>query len=77
MEWTAPYSARFQSHRSGLHARLWMLWATLVSILVTVWLCTLGPLPAILAVVVEKHVLVAILIMRLDVEKTDAPAAEP
>ena len=50
--------------------RLVQVLATLVTILATAWLCTLGVIPAILAVMVAKHVLVAILIMGLGV---DAP----
>jgi len=53
-----------------LQARLWTLWLTVVSILATAWLCTLGWLPAIIALVVEKHVLVAILIMHLDAPRS-------
>jgi hypothetical protein len=33
---------------------------------VTAWFCTLGPIPAIIALVVAKHILVALLIMGLD-----------
>jgi hypothetical protein len=50
--------------------RLLQLWLTLVTLLVTAWLVTLGPIPAIIAVVTAKHVLVAILVMGLGV---DAP----
>jgi hypothetical protein len=50
--------------------RLVQVLATLVTVLVTAWLCTLGVIPAILAVMVAKHVLVAILVMGLGV---DAP----
>jgi len=53
-----------------------MLGVTTASILATAWLCTLGPLPAILALVVEKHVLVALLIMRLDADKAERPVPE-
>lgn len=45
--------------------RLWQLWLTLVTVLITVWLITLGPIPAILALITAKHVLVAILVMGL------------
>jgi hypothetical protein len=48
--------------------RLWQLWLTLVTVLITVWLITLGPIPAIIAVITAKHVLVAILIMGLAVD---------
>ena len=42
---------------------------------VTVWVCLLGPIPAIIALVVAKHVLVAILMMGLDLYP--AAPAEP
>ncbi len=53
-----------------VRVRLWQVWLTLVTVLVTTWLCTLGPIPAILALVTAKHILVAILAMGLAV---DAP----
>jgi hypothetical protein len=46
--------------------------ATLVTLLVTAWLCTFGAIPAILALMVAKHILVAILIMGVGL---DAPGA--
>lgn len=46
-----------------------VLW-TAVTVIVTAWLCTLGAVPAVLALLVAKHVLVAILVMGLGV---DAP----
>ena len=53
-----------------LDLRLLQVWCTLLTILATVWCMTLGAIPGILAVVVAKHVLVAILVMGLGV---DAP----
>jgi hypothetical protein len=47
--------------------------ATLATLLATAWVCSLGPIPAIIALVTAKHVLVAILIMGLGV---DAPREE-
>jgi hypothetical protein len=55
-----------------LRFRLWQILSSTVTVLVTIWLCTLGPIPAILALMVAKHVLVAILVMGLGV---DAPRA--
>ncbi len=43
--------------------RLRQLWLTVLTVLITVWLITLGPIPAIIAVVTAKHVLVAILVV--------------
>jgi hypothetical protein len=51
--------------------RLTQIVATVVTVLATTWFCTLGPIPAILALMVAKHILVAILVMGLGV---DAPA---
>jgi hypothetical protein len=53
-----------------LRFRLLQILASTVTGLVTVWLCTYGPIPAILALLVAKHVLVAIVLMGLGV---DAP----
>jgi hypothetical protein len=53
-----------------LRLRMTQILATIVTILVTAWLCTFGAIPAILALMVAKHILVAILVMGLGV---DAP----
>jgi hypothetical protein len=55
-------------HFGRVRLRLWQLWLTFLTILVTVWLITLGPIPGIIAVVTAKHVLVAILVMGLSVD---------
>jgi hypothetical protein len=49
--------------------------ATLVTLLATVWLCTLGAIPAIIAVCTAKHVLVAILMMGLGVDRPETAEA--
>jgi hypothetical protein len=54
--------------------RLFQVLATAVTVLATAWLCTLGAIPAILALMVAKHILVAILMMGLGV---DALPPEP
>jgi hypothetical protein len=51
-----------------LQQRLWQLLLTLVTVLITAWCCTLGPIPAIIALMTAKHVLVAILVMGLGVD---------
>jgi hypothetical protein len=51
-----------------LQLRLWQLLLTLATVLATAWCCTLGVIPAILALMVAKHVLVAILVMGLGVD---------
>jgi hypothetical protein len=53
-----------------LRMRLVQVMVTLVTLLVTVWLCTLGMVPGIIGVMVAKHILVAVLVMGLGV---DAP----
>jgi hypothetical protein len=53
--------------------RLTQMTATMVTLLITAWVCSLGPIPAIVALVTAKHVLVAILMMGLGV---DAPFEE-
>jgi hypothetical protein len=50
-----------------LQTRIWVLWATFLSILACAWFCSLGPISAIIALVVEKHVLVALLALWIDV----------
>lgn len=57
--------------------RLWKLWATTFTILVTTWFVTLGPAPAIIALVVAKHVLVAILLMGLEVDARERDDLDP
>jgi hypothetical protein len=48
--------------------RLTQLTTTTVTVLATGWLCTLGPISAIIALMVAKHVLVAVLVMGLGVD---------
>ncbi len=50
--------------------RLTQVLATLITIFATAWICTFGIIPAIIALSVAKHVLVAVLMMGLGV---DAP----
>ncbi|HEY7425643.1 MAG TPA: hypothetical protein VH682_15540 [Gemmataceae bacterium] len=56
-----------------LRMRLTQILASVVTVLVTAWLCTFGAIAAILALMVAKHILVAILMMGLGV---DAPRVE-
>jgi hypothetical protein len=58
-----------------VYFRLWKWWFTTLTVLATAWLVTLGPIPAVLALVVAKHVLVAILVIGLDVDAKDRPEA--
>lgn len=50
-----------------VHFRIWQWGMSLLTILVTAWFMTLGPIPGIIAVVMAKHILVAILVAGLDV----------
>jgi hypothetical protein len=54
-------------------------WSVL-TVAATAWLCTFGPIPAVLSIAVAKHVLVAILVMgvgidgrRVSADSADAP----
>jgi len=51
------------------HFRIWQWTMSLVTVLVTTWCITLGPIPGIIAVVVAKHILVAILVAGLGVNQ--------
>jgi hypothetical protein len=55
-----------------VHFRLWQLLLTALTILITGWFISMGPIPAILALLVAKHVLVAILVMGLGVDASSA-----
>jgi hypothetical protein len=52
-----------------VHFRLWQILMTTLTVLSTAWFCTFGVIPAILALMVAKHVLVAILVRGFDVPK--------
>ncbi len=59
-----------------LRTRLWLWSMTAITVLITAWCVTLGALPAILALVVAKHILVALLVMGLDLEADRQAEAE-
>jgi hypothetical protein len=46
-----------------LRRRMTQVATTTMTVLGTGWLCTLGPIPAILGLMVAKHILVAVLLM--------------
>ena len=54
--------------RSRVEFRLWQILLTAVTVGVTTWVCTFGWIPAILALLTAKHILVAILVMGLGVD---------
>jgi hypothetical protein len=68
----APVNLGGGDNRRRVQARLWQIWLTFLTVSITAWCCTLGTMPAILALVTAKHVLVAILAMGL---RLDAPRA--
>jgi hypothetical protein len=49
-----------------LHFRLWQILMATITVLLTTWFMTFGVIPAIIALMVAKHVLVAILVLGLD-----------
>ena len=57
-----------------MHSRLWQITLTALTVFLTAWCCTLGAIPAIVALMVAKHVLVAILMMGLGVDARDSMA---
>jgi hypothetical protein len=50
-----------------LQFRVWQVWITALTILITGWFITFGALAAIVALVVAKHVLVAVFLIGMDV----------
>ncbi len=51
-----------------LRLRMGQVVSTMVTLLITAWICSLGAIPAIIALVTAKHVLVAILLMGMGVD---------
>jgi hypothetical protein len=64
-----------------VHFRLFQIMVTAFTVLATGWCFTLGPIPAIIALMVAKHVLVAVLVMGMDYQAlhqaTDAGSGRP
>jgi hypothetical protein len=58
-----------------LRLRLQLILMTALTILITGWFCTLGVFPAILALMVAKHVLVALLVVALEAPDRQRGAA--
>lgn len=54
-----------------LRFRLWQVFVTSATIIATAWVCTLGWVPAIIALMIAKHILVAILVMGLGVDANE------
>lgn len=55
-----------------MHVRLWQLSLTLATVLVTAWVCTFGWVPAVLALMTAKHILVAILAWGLNLDASSS-----
>jgi hypothetical protein len=55
--------------------RLWQIGLSATTVLLAAWCYTLGPLAAIVATCIAKHVLVAILAAGLDLPDDEAPLA--
>src|SRR5437764_215783 len=60
-----------------LRTKMAQVMATLATLLATAWLCTLGAVPAIIALMVAKHVLVAIFLMGLGTHDRQLRGEEP
>ncbi len=50
-----------------LRLRLFQIMTSAVTVFATAWFCTFGAIPAILALMVAKHILVAVLVMGLGI----------
>jgi len=50
-----------------LHFRLWQILMAAITVLLTTWFMTFGVVPAIIALMIAKHVLVAILVAGLEI----------
>ncbi|HTU18373.1 MAG TPA: hypothetical protein VMG10_09970 [Gemmataceae bacterium] len=70
---TPPIALDDNDDLRRLRLRMTQILATIITVMVTGWLCTFGAIPAILALMTAKHILVAILVMGLGV---DAQSAE-
>ncbi len=55
-----------------VHFELWQVLMALATVVVTAWFVTFGPWQAILALMIAKHVLVAILVQGVDYHLTPA-----
>jgi hypothetical protein len=69
--------ARFDENLRRVHFRLWQVLTTVITVAITGWFVTLGFLPAILALMVAKHVLVAILAVGLHLPPVQVDGAAP
>jgi hypothetical protein len=63
--------------RRRVRLRLWQINAATLTAFVAAWCCTLGAIPAVVALIVAKDVLVAILVMGLGVDAAVDAFPEP
>ena len=54
-----------------LRFRLGLAGLTAAVVVLTAWLCSLGPVPAVLGLLGAKHVLVSVLLVKQDVEAAE------
>lgn len=59
----APVTTGGNDGFARLHLRLQVISLSTLTVVATAWCITLGPVPAVLALAVAKHVLVAFLVM--------------
>ena len=62
-----PVATTDDDGMARLQFRVWQVWITALTLLLTVWFITFGVLAAIIALVVAKHILVAIFLIGMDV----------
>jgi hypothetical protein len=71
----SPILALDEKPGGHLRLNLKLIAWTAVTIFITAWFCTMGPIPAVLSLVVAKHILVAILMMGAGVDRRGKAAA--
>lgn len=64
-----PWTSTADRPHGRMHFRLQLILLATATVLVTAWLCTMGAVAAVLALVVAKHILVALLLMGLGVDR--------
>lgn len=72
----APRIAIADLPQGRLRFRLQLILLAAATVFVTAWLCTMGAVVAVLSVVVAKHILVALLVMGLGVDRDRTSAAK-
>jgi len=62
-----PVSTAEDDGMARLQFRVWQVWITALTILVASWFFTFGAIAGIVALVVAKHVLVAVFLIGMDI----------